>query len=41
MSNSYPGPWSVLVMDNAHIYHAEEIEDLVQGYGKFYHSPSF
>jgi len=33
MTNPYPGPRSVLVMDNARIHHAEAIEDLVHGYG--------
>jgi hypothetical protein len=29
MSTPYPGPRSILVMDNAQVHHAEEIEDLV------------
>jgi hypothetical protein len=33
MTNPYPGPQSVLVMDNARIHHPEVIEDLVRGYG--------
>lgn len=33
MTNPYPAPRSVLVMDNARIHHAEAIEDLVQDYG--------
>ena len=34
MTTPYPGPCSVLVMDNARVHHAQEIEDLVRGYGK-------
>jgi transposase len=34
MTNPYPGPQSVLVMDNAQIHHAEAIKDLVHGYGR-------
>ena len=34
MTNPYPGPRSMLVMDNARIHHAEAIKDLVCGYGK-------
>jgi len=33
MSNPYPGPRSVIVMDNARIHHAEEIKMLVRNYG--------
>ena len=35
MTNPYPGAQSVIVMDNARIHHAQEIEDLVHGYGEF------
>ncbi|KAH7919551.1 hypothetical protein BV22DRAFT_1022786, partial [Leucogyrophana mollusca] len=35
ITTPYPGPRSVLVMDNARIHHAEEINELVHGYGKF------
>ncbi|KIK91251.1 hypothetical protein PAXRUDRAFT_149918, partial [Paxillus rubicundulus Ve08.2h10] len=28
--NLYPGPWSVLVMDNCCIHHGEEIQHLVE-----------
>ena len=31
MTNPYPSPRSVLVMDNAQIHHAEAIKDLVHG----------
>lgn len=34
MSTPYPGPRSVLVLDNARIHHSDEIEELVQGYGE-------
>ena len=33
----YPGPQSVLVLDNARIHHADEIDDLVRGYGMLCH----
>jgi transposase len=29
----YPGPRSVLIMDNARIHHSDEIQELVYGYG--------
>ena len=39
MSTPYPGPRSVLVLDNARIHHSDEIEALVRGYGEqFIHS---
>jgi hypothetical protein len=34
MTNPYPGPRSVLVMDNARIHHADAIKDLVHGYSR-------
>lgn len=33
VSNPYPGPRSVLVMDNARIHHSDEIDELVHSYG--------
>ena len=30
LTNPYPGPWSVLILDNCHIHHAEEIRELVE-----------
>ena len=30
LTNPYPGPHSVLVLDNCHIHHAEEIHQLVE-----------
>lgn len=33
LTTPYPGPRSVLIMDNARIHHGEEIEDLVHGFG--------
>ena len=33
MSTPYPGPWSVVIMDNAQIHHSDEIDQLVRGYG--------
>jgi len=35
MTNPYPGARSVIVMDNARIHHAQEIEDLIYSYGEF------
>jgi hypothetical protein len=35
MTTPYPGPRSVLVLDNARIHHAQEIEDLIHDYGAF------
>jgi transposase len=35
MTTPYPGPRSVLVLDNARIHHAQEIEDLIHDYGVF------
>ena len=32
----YPGPRSVLVMDNARIHHHEDITDLVESYGSVF-----
>ncbi|RXW15147.1 hypothetical protein EST38_g10711 [Candolleomyces aberdarensis] len=29
----YPGPWSVLILDNARIHHSEEIHELVHSFG--------
>ena len=37
LTTPYPGPQSVLIMDNAQIHHSPEIEDLVRGYGSFSH----
>jgi hypothetical protein len=34
MSTPYPGPRSVLVLDNARIHHSDEIEELVRGFGE-------
>jgi len=31
--NPYPGPRSVLIMDNCQIHHVEEVEDLCQAHG--------
>jgi transposase len=36
MTTPYPGPRSVLIMDNARIHHSPEIDDLVRGYGKLF-----
>lgn len=33
---AYPGPLSVLVMDNAKIHHGDEILELVDRFGEFY-----
>lgn len=33
LTTSFPGLWSVLVMDNARIHHSQEIKDLVHSYG--------
>lgn len=33
MTTPYPGPRSVLVLDNARIHHSQQIEDLVHDYG--------
>ena len=30
LTNPYPGPWSVLILDNCYIHHAEEICKLVE-----------
>ncbi|KIK76359.1 hypothetical protein PAXRUDRAFT_170177, partial [Paxillus rubicundulus Ve08.2h10] len=37
MTTPFPGPQSILVMDNAHIHHSLEIEDLVHAHGKKTH----
>jgi transposase len=34
MTTPYPGPRSILVLDNARIHHAQEIEDLIHNYGR-------
>ena len=36
MMTPFPGPRSVLILDNARIHHAEEIEALVHYYGMFH-----
>jgi hypothetical protein len=36
MTTPYPGPQSVLIMDNARIHHSPEIDDLIRGYGKLF-----
>lgn len=36
MTMPYPGPQSVLIMDNACIHHSPKIDDLIQGYGKLF-----
>jgi heme/copper-type cytochrome/quinol oxidase subunit 3 len=33
MTTPYPGPCSVLILDNARIHHMEEIKDLIRDYG--------
>jgi len=33
MTNPFPGPRSVIVLDNARIHHSQAIEDLVRNYG--------
>jgi hypothetical protein len=35
MCSAYPGPLSVLVMDNAKIHHGVEILELVDRFGRF------
>jgi hypothetical protein len=36
LTNPYPGPRSVLILDNCRIHHAEEIRELVEDEaGKF------
>ena len=30
LTNPYPGPQSVLILDNCHIHHAEKIRELVE-----------
>jgi hypothetical protein len=34
MCSPYPGPLSVLVMDNAKIHHGEDVAELIEAYGK-------
>lgn len=34
MTTPYPGPRSVIVMDNARIHKSDAIDELVRGYGK-------
>ena len=33
MTTPYPGPRSILVLDNACVHHAQQIEDLIHDYG--------
>ena len=33
MTTPYPGPRSILVLDNAGVHHAQQIEDLIHDYG--------
>jgi len=33
MTTPYPGPRSILVLDNARVHHAQQIEDLIHDYG--------
>ncbi|KAF5366057.1 hypothetical protein D9758_006607 [Tetrapyrgos nigripes] len=33
--NPYPGPRSVVMMDNARIHHSEEVTELIESYGMF------
>ena len=33
MTTPFPGPCSVLVLDNARIHHAQDIKDLIHNYG--------
>lgn len=41
LTNPYPGPRSVLVLDNCNIHHAEEVRALVEDEGReFYHLES-
>jgi hypothetical protein len=35
LCSAYPGPLSVLVMDNARIHHGEEILELADRFGEF------
>lgn len=35
LTTPYPGPRSVLILDNARIHHGPEVEDLAAEYGKF------
>ncbi|KAE9386734.1 hypothetical protein BT96DRAFT_759208, partial [Gymnopus androsaceus JB14] len=33
LTNPYPGPRSVIIMDNCSIYHAEEVRELIEDCG--------
>lgn len=33
LTNPYPGPQSVIVLDNAKIHHSDEVVQLIEGYG--------
>jgi hypothetical protein len=35
LCSAYPGPLSVLVMDNAHIHHGDGILELADRFGEF------
>jgi hypothetical protein len=39
LCSPFPGPLSVLVMDNARIHHGEEILDLCDRFGMLYSNP--
>jgi transposase len=38
LTTPFPGPRSVLLLDNARIHHSEEVTNLVQSFGKYYGS---
>lgn len=41
LTNPYPGPRSVIVMDNCNIHHGEEIRELIEDRGCTFHCYMF